>query len=73
VEALKAFALQSGVPLAEYVRGMIHEHILQRGAGLRERGAALGAFIKKAHVLQTEEAAENAKHRIVAWVIVPKL
>jgi len=41
--ALRAFAFQSGVPLAEYVRGMVHDHILERGAGLRERGAALRA------------------------------
>ena len=32
VAALKAFALQSDVPLAEYVRGMVHGHVLQRGA-----------------------------------------
>jgi hypothetical protein len=38
--ALKAFALQSGVPLAEYVRGMVHDHILQSGAASRESGAA---------------------------------
>ena len=43
--ALKAFAFQSGVPLAEYVRGMVHDHILQRGAAFRERGAALRALI----------------------------
>jgi hypothetical protein len=102
--ALKAFAFQSGVPLAEYVRGMIHDHILQRGAALRERGAALRALInagkawviayhecvavagvlpgkerrtelekltweavKKAHeFIETEEAAKNAKHRMLA-------
>jgi hypothetical protein len=43
--ALKAFAFQSGVPLAEYVRGIVHDHILQRGAAFRERGAALRALI----------------------------
>jgi hypothetical protein len=43
--ALKAFALQSDVPLAEHVRGMVHDHILQRGAASRERGAALRALI----------------------------
>jgi hypothetical protein len=43
--ALKAFAFQSGVPLAEYVRGMVHDHILQRGAAFRESGAALRALI----------------------------
>jgi hypothetical protein len=43
--ALKAFAFQSGVPLAEYVRGMVHDHILQRGAAFRERGAALRALV----------------------------
>jgi hypothetical protein len=43
--ALKAFAFQSGVPLAEYVRGMVHDHILQRGAAFRERGAAFRALI----------------------------
>ncbi len=104
--ALKAFAFQSGVPVAEYVRGIVHDHILQRGAALRERGAALRAFInagkawiiayhecvsiavagtlpgkqrraelekltweavKKAHeFIQTEEAAKNAKHRMLA-------
>jgi len=32
---------QSSVPLAEYVRGMVHDHILQRGAGFGESGAGL--------------------------------
>ena len=45
--ALKAFAFQSGVPLAEYVRGMVHDHILQGGAAFRERGAALRALVKR--------------------------
>jgi hypothetical protein len=82
----------------------VHDHILQRGAAFRERGAALRAFItagkawiiayhecvaiagalpgkerraelekltweavKKAHeFIQTEEAAKNAKHRMLA-------
>ena len=104
VAALKAFAFQSDVPLAEYVRGMVHDHILQRGAASRERGAALRALInagkawviayhecvaiagalpgkerraelerltweavKKAHeFIQTEEAAKNARHRMLA-------
>ena len=43
--ALKAFAFQSNVPLAEYVRDMVHDHILQRGAAFRERGAALRALV----------------------------
>ena len=102
--ALKAFAFQSGVPLVQYVRRMVHDHILERGAGLRERGAALRALInagkawviayhecvaiagalpgkerraelekltweavKKAHeFIQTEEAAKNAKYRMLA-------
>jgi hypothetical protein len=103
--ALRALALQSDVPLAEYVRGIVHDHILQRGAAFRERGAALRAFInagkewivayrgevvfiaaglpaklrraelekltweavKKAYeFIQTEEAAKNAKHRMLA-------
>jgi hypothetical protein len=104
IAALKAFAFQSGVPLAEYVRDMVHDHILQRGAAFRERGAGLRALIntgkawliayhecvtvagglpgkerraelerltweavKKAHeFIQTEEAAKNAKHRMLA-------
>jgi hypothetical protein len=55
--ALKAFALQSGVPLAEYVRGMEHDYILQRGAALRERGAALRVLINagKAWVIAYHE------------------
>jgi hypothetical protein len=82
----------------------VHDHILQRGAAFREKGAALRALInagkawviayhecvavaaglpgkerraelerltweavKKAHeFIQTEEAAKNAKHRILA-------
>jgi hypothetical protein len=86
------------------VRGMVHDHILQRGAGFRESGAGLRAPVragkawviayhecvalaaglpgkerraelerltweaaKKAHeFIQTEEAAKNAKHRILA-------
>lgn len=104
IVALKAFAFQSGVPLAEYVRGMVHDHILQRGAAFRSGGAALRSLInagkawvnayckcvviagglsgkdrrtelerltweavKKAHeFIQTEEAAKNAKHRMLA-------
>jgi hypothetical protein len=41
VAALKAFAFQSDVPLAEYVRDMVHDHILERGAALR---ALINAF-----------------------------
>ena len=56
VAALKAFAFQSGVPLAEYVRGMVHDHILQRGAALR-------AFINagKAWVIAYHETGKNTK------------
>ena len=55
--ALKAFAFQSGVPLAEYIRGIVRDHILERGAGLRERGAALRALINagKAWVIACHE------------------
>ena len=104
VAALKALAFQSDVPLAEYVRGLVHDHILERGGAFRERGGALRAFIntgkawiivyhecvavagalpgkerraelekltweavKKAHeFIQTEEAAKNARHRMLA-------
>jgi hypothetical protein len=104
VAALKVFAFQSDVPLAEYVRGLAHDHILERGGAFRERGGALRALInagkawviayhecvavagalpgkerraelekltweavKKAHeFIQTEEAAKNAKHRMLA-------
>ena len=103
VAALKAFAFQSDVPLAEYVRDIVHDHILERGGAFRERGGALRALInagkawvivyhqcvgvagalpgkerraelekltweavKKAHeFIQTEEAAKNAKNRIL--------
>jgi hypothetical protein len=108
VTALKAFAFQSGVSLAEYVRIIVHDHILERGATFRERGATFRALInagkawviryyecvvvagglpgkerraelerltwdavKKAHeFIQTEEAAKNAKHRILAMQAV---
>jgi len=104
IAALKAFAFQDGVSFAEYVRGMVHDHILERGVAFRERGVALRALIsagkawviayqkcvavagglpgkerraelerltweavKKAHeFIQTEEAAKNAKHRMLA-------
>jgi len=104
IAALKVFAFQTGVPLAEYVRVMVHDHILQRGAGFRESGAGLRALVragkawviayrecvavaaglpgkerrtelekltwnavKRAHeFIETEEAAKNAKHRILA-------
>jgi hypothetical protein len=45
ISALKAFGFESNVPLAEYVRGKVHNQILQRGAALRERDAALRALI----------------------------
>jgi hypothetical protein len=35
VAALKAFPFHSGVPLAEYERDIVHDHILQRGGALR--------------------------------------
>jgi len=104
IAALKAFAFQDGVSFAEYVRGMVHDHILERGAVFRERGAAFRALsnagkawvmayyervavagalpgkerraelekltwnaVKKAHeFIETEDAAKNAKHRILA-------
>jgi len=104
IAALKAFTFQDGVSFAEYVRGMIHDHILERGAAFRERGASFTSFVnagkawlmayhesvavagalpgkerraelekltwdavKKAHeFIQTEDAAKNAKHRILA-------
>jgi hypothetical protein len=34
-------AYQEGVPVLEYVREMVHDHILQRGARFRETGARL--------------------------------
>jgi hypothetical protein len=41
IAALKAFAYQEGVPVSEYVREMVHDHILQREARFRETGARL--------------------------------
>ena len=38
-------AFQSSVPLAEYVRDMVHDHILERGGAFRERGGVFRAFI----------------------------
>jgi len=102
--ALKVFAHEDGVPVSEYVREMVREHILQRGARFMEPGARLRALInagktwviayhrcvtvaaglpgkerraelerltweavKKAHeFIQTEEAAKNAKYRMLA-------
>ena len=57
--ALKPFAFHSGVPLAEYERRMVHDHILQRGAAPRERGAALRALINagKAWIIAYSENA----------------
>jgi hypothetical protein len=46
----RAYPFQSGVSLAEYVRIMVHDRILQRGAASRERGAALGEFIEDTDV-----------------------
>jgi hypothetical protein len=40
IAAVKAFAFQFGVPLVRYVRDMICDQVLQRGAAFRERGAA---------------------------------
>ena len=50
-----AYPFQSGVSLAKYVRIMVHDHILQRGAAFRERGAAFRALVKtgKAWVIGT--------------------
>jgi len=46
-------ACQSGIPVAEYVRGLVHDHILKRGVAFREKGAALRALINagKARVI----------------------
>jgi hypothetical protein len=40
------------VPLAEYVRDMVHDHILERGGAFRERGAALRALINAGKAYQ---------------------
>jgi hypothetical protein len=37
-------AYQEGVPVSEYVREMVHDHILQTGARFRETGARLRAL-----------------------------
>jgi hypothetical protein len=103
IAALKAFAYQEGIPVSEYVREMVHDHILQRGARFRGTGARLRALsnaakawlvayhrcvaiaglpgkerraelekltwdaVKKAHeFIESEEAAKNARHRILA-------
>ncbi len=54
---MKAFAYQEGVPVSEYVRDMVRDHILERGAAFRERGAALRALINagKAWVIAYHE------------------
>ena len=39
-------AFQSSLPLAEYVRDMLNDHILQRGAAFQEGGAALRALVR---------------------------
>jgi len=58
VAALKVFAHEDGVPVSEYVREMVREHILQRGARFRESGARLRALINagKAWVIPTIDA-----------------
>jgi len=45
VGVLRVLAVRSGVSVAEYVRGLLHAHIVERGAAFRERGAALNFFI----------------------------
>jgi len=45
IAALKAFAFQGDVSLAEYVRGMAYDEILKKGASFRERGASFRALI----------------------------
>jgi hypothetical protein len=44
IAALKAFAFQDGVSFPEYVRGLFHDHILQRGGAFREKGGVLRAL-----------------------------
>jgi hypothetical protein len=48
--ALWAFAFQAGVLLAEYVRGIVHDRVVQSGAASRESGAALRAIINAGKV-----------------------
>jgi len=50
-------AFQSGVSVPDYVRGLVHDHILQRGAAFREKGAALRPLINagKAWVITYHE------------------
>jgi len=38
-------AFQSSLPLVEYVRGMAHDHILERGGAFRERGGVFRTLI----------------------------
>jgi hypothetical protein len=37
-------AYQEGIPVPEYARQMVHDHILQKGAVFREKGAVLRAL-----------------------------
>jgi len=104
IAALRGFAYQEGVPVSEYVREMVHDHILQRGGRFRETGVRLRVLssavkawliayhesvaiagqlpgkerraelekltwdaVKKAHeFIESEDAAKNARHRILA-------
>ncbi len=52
VAALRALAFQFDVPLAEYVRDIVHDHILESGGAFRERGGALRALINAGKAYQ---------------------
>jgi len=49
IAALKAFAYQEGVPVSEYVRETVHDHILQKGARLRVLSNAVKAWLIAYH------------------------
>lgn len=58
LDALEAFTFQSSVPIPEYVRGLVHDYILQRGAALRALINAGKAWVITYHECEALSAGE---------------
>ena len=68
-----ANAFQSSVPLSEYVRGLVHDHVLQKGDALRTRAVCLGYKQHSSLFPGLPTAIPNISRRLSQTVVEPSV